>query len=775
MTKQTTGIGAAVPRREDRRFLTGNSEFTDDIKVANVLSAAVLRAPLPHGEIKTIDISAALSVPGVHLILTAKDLEGEITGPIPSLSRVPPFDIGRLDGSDAADAPQYPLARGRVRYTGEPVAFVVADTFLQAQDAAELINVDYRPLDAIMEVDDALSPNAEKIWPDAPGNISFDWATGDEAATKAAFDAADHIVGLNLKNNRVVINFMEPRSAVASFDSDSGRLTLQAGCQSAHGMQASLMELLDVEADKLHVIVPDTGGGFGARSPVYPEFIITLIAARRLSRPVKWTSTRSEAFLTDYQARDHQFYGELALNNRGCFLGLRVRADWRHGAYLPGRCIWIMAQYLSQILGGTYRMPAAHLYLRGIVTNTTPMAAYRGIGRLEANYILERLIDQAAHELGLDAVEIRRMNLLRAEDLPWQTPGGALITSGEFLDNLDTALAAAGWGDINKRRNQAMDHGRLYGVGLAMYAENDGSTPTEFAEVAVSGDGRITAMVGTQDFGMGHSTMYSQILSERLGVNMEEIDVVFGDTDKVKRGAGSHGSRSARMGGTAAVMSADKVILQARVEAAEILETAVADIEFADGHFTVAGTDRTVTLYQVAASIESSGKHLAEEADFNAGPEVVSNGVHICELTIEPSDGTIHLEDYCVVADVGTIVNPIIVHGQLHGGVTQGIGQALLEGVAYDPENGQTLTGSFLDYCLPRADDLPNFNISFNEVAETDNLIGAKGAGESATSGAPAAVMNAVADALRHAGAEPVDMPATSEKIWRTLCEAGAG
>ena len=297
MTKQTTGIGAAVPRREDRRFLTGNSEFTDDIKVANVLSAAVLRAPLPHGEIKTIDISAALSVPGVHLILTAKDLEGEITGPIPSLSRVPPFDIGRLDGSDAADAPQYPLARGRVRYTGEPVAFVVADTFLQAQDAAELINVDYRPLDAIMEVDDALSPNAEKIWPDAPGNISFDWATGDEAATTAAFDAADHIVGLNLKNNRVVINFMEPRSAVASFDSDSGRLTLQAGCQSAHGMQASLMELLDVEADKLHVIAPDTGGGFGARSPVYPEFIVTLIAARKLARPVKWTSTRSEVFL----------------------------------------------------------------------------------------------------------------------------------------------------------------------------------------------------------------------------------------------------------------------------------------------------------------------------------------------------------------------------------------------------------------------------------------------------------------------------------------------
>ena len=418
-------------------------------------------------------------------------------------------------------------------------------------------------------------------------------------------------------------------------------------------------------------------------------------------------------------------------------------------------------------------MPVAHLYLRGIVTNTTPMAAYRGIGRLEANYILERLIDQAAYELNMDSVEIRRLNLLRSEDLPWKTPGGALITSGEFQQNLDTALEAANWENTNECRKQASEEGRLYGIGLAMYAENDGSTPTEFSEIAVSSAGCVTAMVGTQDFGMGHSTMYAQILSEKLGVTMEEIDVVFGDTDKVKRGAGSHGSRSARMGGTAAVLSADKVIQRARNEAAEILEAAIDDIEFTEGHFVVTGTDRSVTLYQIAASIESNGGRLAEEADFNAGPEVVSNGVHICELTIEPSDGTIHLENYYVVADVGTIINPIIVHGQLHGGVAQGIGQALLEKIAYDPDNGQTLTGSLLDYCLPRADDLPDFNITFNEVAEEDNPIGAKGAGESATSGAPAAVMNAVADALRHVGAEPIDMPATSEKVWRSLHKAG--
>lgn len=773
MTIKPTGIGAAVPRREDDRFLRGAGQFSDDIVMPGALTAVVLRAPMPHAEILAINTAAALAAPGVHAVLTAADLADEITGPIPTYSTTPPFDIGRRDGGDAAEAAQYPLARDRVRYLGEPVAFIVAATLHQAQDAAELIAVDYRPLDPIMEIEAALAPGAEQIWPDAPGNVSFDWATGDEAATEAAFAAAHHVARLRLINNRVVINFMEPRAAIASCDPDSGRLTLRAGCQAAHNMRDSLVGLLGIKTEDLRVIVPDTGGGFGARASVYPEFLLALVAARRLGRPVKWTASRAEAFLSDQQARDHIFQGELALDGDGRFLGLRVAADWRHGAYFMGRGIWVMAHYLSQVLGGGYRMPAGFMSLRGVVTNTTPQGAYRGIGRLEANYVLERLIDTAAAGMQLDAIDLRRRNLLGPGDLPWRTPGGALITSGEFMDNLDRAVEIAGWQGAPARREEAEAQGRLHGIGLAMYAENDGSTPTEFAEVAVGGGGRVTVMVGTQDFGMGHGTIYGQILSEKLGLDLDDIEVVFGDTDRVKRGSGTHGSRSTRMGGTAVVMGAEKVILRARQEAAEMLEAATADIDFADGRFTIAGTDRAVTLYQVAAHMEESGGSLAEEADFNAGAEVIANGVHVCELTIAPDDGTIRLENYSVVADVGRIVNPIIVHGQLHGGVTQGIGQALFEEVIYDPDSGQTLNGSLMDYRLPRAADLPAFNLHFNEVAEADNPIGAKGAGESATTGAPAAVMNALADALRRAGAQPIEMPATPEKVWRALRAAG--
>lgn len=774
MAINKTGIGAAMPRKEDHRFLTGSGQFSDDIQASGALAAVTLRAPMPHAEIAGIDVAAAQAAPGVRLILTAADLDGEIAGPIPSLSRVPPFDIGRRDGGDAALAEQYPLARERVRYLGEPVAFVVADTLQQAHDAVELINVDYKPLPSVMEIGDALDPAAEQIWPDAPGNVSFDWATGDAAATDAAFAAAHHVSRLTLDNNRVVINFMEPRAAVASHGGADGRLTLHLGCQSAHGMRAGLAGILGVEEADLHVVVPDTGGGFGARGGVYPEFVLALVAARRLRRTVKWTASRSEAFLSDHQARDHIFHGELALDAKGHFTGLRVAGDWRHGAYLTGRSIWIMTHYLSQVMGGSYRIPTGHLSLRGIVSNTTPQSAYRGVGRLEANYVLERLVDQAARETGMDPVSLRRCNLIDASDLPWRMPGGAVVTSGAFAANLDRAVALAGWHEAPARRQQAEAQGRLHGIGLGMYAENDGSTPTEFAEIAVGGDGRITAMLGTQDFGMGHATMYSQILSEKLGVPFEDVDVVFGDSDRVRRGAGSHGSRSARMGGTAAVMGADKVIARGRDTAAEMLEAAVSDIDFTDGRFAIAGTDRSVSLFEVAANIEAGGSKLAEEADFNAEAEVISNGVHICELTIDPSNGGIRLENYSVVADVGRIVNPIIVQGQMHGGIAQGIGQALLEQVVYDPDNGQTLTGSLMDYCLPRADDLPVFNLAFNEVVEADNPIGAKGAGESATTGAPAAVMNALADALHSAGAGAIDMPATPEKVWRALRAAGS-
>ena len=768
-----TGIGAPVPRKEDERFLTGSSCFSDDIQPDGALAAMVLRAPVAHAEIRAIDTEAACAAPGVRLVLTAPDLEAEGVQPIPSLSTTPPFDVGRLDGGDAADLSQFPLAQDRVRYAGEPVAFIVADTLEDAQNAAELIEVDYADLPSVMEFDDALAPSAEQIWADAPGNVTFDWDTGDAAATDAAFAAASHVTSLRVENNRVVVAFMEPRAAVAEWDAGSDRFTLRVGCQSAHGMRGGLATVLGVAESQVHVLVPDTGGGFGARGSVYPEFALALLAARRTGRPVKWTESRSEAFLTDTQARDHVFKAELAMDADRRFLALRIRADWRHGAYLTSRSMWVMTHYLTQILGGPYKIPAGHLVLCGIATNTTPMGALRGIGRLESNYVLERLIDEAASEIGLDPVALRRQNLIDADDMPWRMIGGATVTSGAFVENLDRALLLADPRGIAARRVRASTEGRLHGFGLALYTENDGSTPTEFAEIAVDGAGKVRAMVGTQDFGMGHATMYSQILSQRLGVAFEDVTVVYGDTDRVRRGVGSFGSRSARLGGSAAVLGAEKVIERGREIAADLLEAASSDIEFAGGQFTIAGTDRSVLLAEVAARAEAIRDPLSEEADFDADGEVISNGVHVCEVSIDPAMGTVRLENYIIVADVGRIVNPIIVAGQMHGGAAQGIGQALQERIAYDRGSGQTLTGSFMDYNVPKADDLPAFQVAFNEVIEAENPLGIKGAGECATTGAPAAVMNAVADALRRAGAEPVDMPATPERVWRALNPAG--
>ena len=767
------GIGAPVLRKEDERFLTGGACFGDDIQPEGVLAAVVLRSQMAHADIRSVDAEAARNAPGVKLVLLAADLEAHGVQPNPSYSTTPPFDVGRLDGGDAADLSQYPLARNRVRYAGEPVAFVVADTVEEAQNAAELIEIDYADLPVVMEIEDALAPSAEPLWSDAPGNVTFDWETGDAAASEAAFASAAHVSRMRVENNRVVIAFMEPRAAVANWDQVADRYTLHVGCQSAHRMRTGLATILGVEEAKIRIVVPDTGGGFGARGGVYPEFPVALLAARLLNRTVKWTESRSEAFLADTQSRDHVFHSELALDASGRFLALRVRGDWRHGAYLGSRSMWVMTHYLSQILGGPYRIPAGHLVLRGIATNTTPMDALRGIGRLESNYVLERLIDQAAAETGADPVTLRRQNLIASEDMPWRMIGGAMVTSGAFADNLDRALMLADPRGIAARRARAATEGRMHGFGVAIYTENNGSTPTEFVEVAVDGAGKVTAMVGTQDFGMGHATMYSQILSQRLGVAFEDVSIVFGDTDRVRRGVGSFGSRSARLGGCAAVLGAEKVIARGRDIASDLLEAAGTDIEFADGQFTIAGTDRSVALSEVAARAEDLGDPLSEEADYDAGGEVVSNGVHVCEVSIDPALGSVRLDSYVIVADVGRLLNPLIVAGQMHGGATQGIGQALQERIAYDRDSGQTLTGSFMDYNVPKADDLPVFQVAFNEVIEAENPLGVKGAGECATTGAPAAVMNAVADALRRAGAASVDMPATPERVWRALRVAG--
>jgi carbon-monoxide dehydrogenase large subunit len=531
---------------------------------------------------------------------------------------------------------------------------------------------------------------------------------------------------------------------------------------------------MGIEPGRLRVIAPDTGGGFGARGGVYPEYPLLLVAARRLGRPVRWTAERTEAFASDCQARDHVLRGVLALDGEGRFTAMRVRADWRHGAYFTSRNVWVMAHYLPPTLGGPYRIPHGHVTLRGVFSHTTPLAAFRGIGRLEANYLTESLVEAAARETGIDRIELRRRNLVSPGAFPWTTPGGAVVTSGAFGQHLERALELADWRGFPARREASQARGLLRGIGLAMYVENDGSTPAEYAEIQATAEGRVIVCAGTQDFGMGHATVFSQIAAEALGVPFDCVAVVFGDTDRVARGAGSHGSRSARVGGGAVVASARKLVEAARPLAAALLEAAEADLVYAGGRFTVAGTDRSVGLFQVAAFAEREGGRLAAEADFTTAGDVHANGCHASEVTVDPDDGTVRVERHVIVADVGRAINPLIVHGQMHGGAAQGIGQALLEHVVYEPSSGQPLAASLMDYAIPRADDLPLFTVDLDEAAEPDNPLGVKGAGENATTGAPAAVMNALRDALHPAGAGAVDMPGTREQIWRALRRAAA-
>src|SRR5262245_734399 len=763
------GVGAARKRREDPRFLTGASCFTDDIALAGQLHGAVVRSPHAHAGIRSVDLTAARAAPGVRLVLTAADIEGEVIRPIPSFSRTPPFDIHGPDGAMPPEAEQWPLAGAIARYAGQPVVFVVADTVAQAQDAADLVTVDYEARAAAIEIEQALGANAPLIWDDRSSNVSFEWEGGDRTAVDAAMARAAHVTRVEVINNRIAPVFMEPRSAIAEYDPAAARWTLRAGCQSAHGLRAVLAHMMGIETGRLRVVVPDTGGGFGARGGVYPEFPLLLVAARRLGRPVKWTAERREAFLSDHQARDHVLRGELALDGEGRFTSLRVRVDWRHGAYLTTRNVWVMAHYLPPTLGGPYRIPCGHVAIRGVFSHTTPLAAFRGIGRIEANYLTESLVEAAARETGIDRIELRRRNLVSHEAFPWTTPGGAVVTSGAFRDNFDRALELADWRGFPARRAESVARGMLRGFGLAMYVENDGSTPTEFAEVEATGDGRVVVAAGTQDFGMGHDTVFSQVAAETLGVPFDRVDVVFGDTDRVIRGAGSHGSRSARVGGGAVVVGARKLIEEGRALAAQMLEAAVADVTYAAGHFTVAGTDRGVGLFEVAAFAEGTRGRLAAAADFVTAGDAHANGCHACEVLVNPDDGTVRIERHVVVADVGRAINPLIVHGQMHGGAAQGIGQALMEHVRFEAGTGQPLTGSFMEYVVPRADDLPPLTVDLNELSEPDNPLGVKGAGENATTGAPAAVMNALRDALHSAGGADVDMPATPERVWRAL------
>jgi aerobic carbon-monoxide dehydrogenase large subunit len=774
-------VGQPLPRLEDGRFLTGEGHFTADLDLPGQACAVVLRSPHAHATIAAIDVELARRSAGVLAVYTSVDLQAAGIKPIPSLTRTPPFQLMNADGSLMADASQYPLALDRVRYVGEPVALVVAESQAAAQDAAERIEVEYRPLPAVIGAEAALAADAPLLWPELSSNRSFHWQAGDKAASAARLQQAAHVVELEVDYPRQIVAFIEPRAALASYDAQSDRYTLRAGAQSAHGLRTMLARTLDVGEDAVRVIVPDVGGGFGARNIVYPEFVLALFAARDLGRPVKWTALRSESFTTDAQARSQRLRATLGLDADGRFVALDVAALWRHGGYLTGRSVFVIVSWMAPMICGPYRIPVHHFTLEGVFTNTAPIAAYRGIARAEVTYLLERLVDAAARQTGIDRIELRRRNLISPAEMPWRSPTGAVYPPAQFERNLDIGLEIIDWAGFPDRRAESEQRGRLRGIGVSVYVENAGGVgsqsakTSEFAKVQVNGAGDVVLHVGTQDFGMGHATVFAQVTADALGIEPSAVRMVDGDTDLIESGFGAYGSRCARVGGGAVAQGARAVVEEGRQLAAELLEAAAADVEFADGHYVISGTDRRIGLFEVARAAEARGQPLAAAETFQATGPTYPSGCQLCEVEVDPLTGKVEILRYVMVADPGRVLNPLIVTGQLHGGIAQGIGQALLERVVYDPESGQLQSGSFMDFALPRADDLPPITTAFNPLPAEDNPLGVKGIGEGPTTGSTPAVVNAVLDALSAYGVTALDMPLTPERIWRALASGAGG
>jgi aerobic carbon-monoxide dehydrogenase large subunit len=624
-------------------------------------------------------------------------------------------------------------------------------------------------LPAVTEVDAALADGAALLWPELPSNRSFRWQAGDRKAVSGCLRAAAHVIELEVEFPRAIVAFMEPRAAIGSYDPTTCRYTLRAGCQSAHQLRTVLAQVLGVTDDALRVIVPEVGGGFGARNIAYPEFVLVLFAAQALGRPVKWVAERNESFVADAQARSQRLRGTLALDGDGRFLTLQVASTWRHGGYFTTRSVFVLVHWMAPMVCGPYRIPVHHFELEGVFTNTTPIAAYRGVARAELAYLLERLVDTAARQSGIDRIELRRRNLLAPDEMPYRSAAGAVYPPAQFERNLDLGLEAIDWGGFPARRAEARACGKLRGIGLSTYIENAGGAPSEFARVQVDGAGAVLVHVGTQDFGMGHETVFAQVLADVLGVDPAAVRVVDGDTDAIEIGFGGHGSRCARIGGGAVLQGGRAVIERGRPLAADLLEAAAADVEFRDGAYVISGTDRCIGLFEVARAAEDRGSPLIASATFETPGMSYPNGCQLCEVEVDPDTGKVTVERYVMVADPGRVLNPLIVEGQLHGGIAQGIGQALLERVVLDPDSGQLLSGSFMDFALPRADDLPGFTTVCNPFPGADNPLGVKGIGEGPTTGSPPAVVNAVLDALGERGVSAIDMPLTPERVWRAL------
>ena len=768
------GIGQPARRVEDNRLLTGNGRYTGDITLDGQVWGHVLRSPHAHATIRSIDPSPARAMPGVLAVYTAEDIRRAGLGTIRCL-----MPVTQPDGLTQPLPPHPILADGTVRHVGDPVAFVVAETPELARDAAEQILVDYDPLAAVADPLAATRPDAPLVHGEVPGNLSFRWEKGDRAATDAAFDAAEHVVRTRLVNNRIVINPIETRAAIGAWDGE--RFTLYTPTQGPHSLRRQLAaDIFGLPEDAFRVVTTDVGGAFGMKIFLYAEQALVLLAARDLGRAVKWVAERSaDGFLSDNHARDQINEVELALDGDGRFLALRVHSYANMGGYLSNFGPYIPTEAGVLMNNGVYAFKALHVRVTGVFTNTVPVDAYRGAGRPESIYLLERTVEAAARELEIEPAELRRRNFIPPDAMPFTTAIGATYDSGDFPRNLEIALDRAGRGGFLARKAESAARGMLRGFGIAHYVENCGSGPEETARIIVEPDGSATLTIGTQDNGQGHRTAYGQIIAEHLGIGLDRIRVMQGDTDLVANGAGTGGSRSLPVGGVACEKAIAVLIENGRRLAANVLEAAPADIGFVAGVYSISGTDRHASLVEIATAAndparfpEGDAPGLSGEAVHGTAVYTFPNGCHACEVEVDPESGRVIVERYVAIDDFGAVVNPLLLAGQVHGGIAQGIGQALHESCVYGGD-GQLLSGSFMDYGLPRADDLPDIEFGYYQDAPCrTNALGLKGAGEAGAVGAPPTVMNAVLDALSECGVTSLDMPATPERVWRAIRES---
>lgn len=764
------GMGQPVRRVEDQRFITGQGRYTDDISLPNQAYALVLRSPYAHATIKGIDATDALALPGALAVLTAADVKAAGLKPL-----MTPIKLKNRDGSPMVVVPRLLLAEDTVRYVGDAVALVIAEDLATARDMLDTVMVDYEDHPAIVETARAVEPGVPQVYPEAPGNICFDWGSGQPEAVEAAFAKAAKTARVRLINNRLISHAMEPRNAIGDIDAD-GRLTLYTSSQGVHDLQEVFAdEVFGLPREKLRVVTPDVGGGFGTKIFPYPEQALVLLAAQKLGRPVKWTGERSDSSQADAHGRDNVTEAAVAMDAEGKFLALSVDTIANLGGTLSPYGPFIPTLAGTMMLTGVYAIPCASVRVRGVFTHTAPVDAYRGAGRPEAAYVIERLVEEAARVTGLSSVEIRRRNFIPTAAMPYKTALGQTYDSGDFNQTLTEALRLGDLDGFEARRAASAAKGKLRGIGLSSYIEACAGGSPEDARLVMDDAGKLTIFIGTQSNGQGHATAYGQLAADALGLDIAEVTMVQGDTDRVRTGGGTGGSRSVPIGGVAVTRAAEALIEKGKRLAAHLLEAATADVEFAEGRFTIVGTDRSVGLTEVAAKAKAGQvpdgetPELDGDGRFKPPAATFPNGTHVVELEVDPDTGGVTLERYIVVDDFGAVVNPLMLAGQVHGGIAQGAGQALIEEAAYDPESGQLLTGSFMDYGMPRADLLPQIEFHLRNVPCTTNPLGIKGAGEAGAIGAPPAVINGLIDALRPYGITHIDMPATPHKIWRAI------